>query len=260
MDAVHAVHVAPYGVDANGDGVKDPYNPFDAIFAAARYLRAAGADHDIRRAIFAYNHADWYVESVVLRARVIGGMPSDLVGSLSGLVRAASPCGPAARYASRPRSPARRPSTTAGGTARRPGRATAVDPHLRPRGRTRDRRPRRAGGRDRAFRPVRRYVTLRDAYGNRFTYGRLSAVPRAVRPGVRVAGGAVFGRVAAGRGVASHLSFRVRPAGRGAPVDRPGAAARRLEAARVRPRSTARPAGAACSERPPRRRPPGRSC
>ena len=33
---------ATYGVDANGDGFKDPYNPADAIFAAARYLRAAG--------------------------------------------------------------------------------------------------------------------------------------------------------------------------------------------------------------------------
>ena len=32
-----------YGVDANGDGVADPYNPVDAIFAAARYLKAAGA-------------------------------------------------------------------------------------------------------------------------------------------------------------------------------------------------------------------------
>ena len=33
---------AQYGVDANGDGFEDPYNPADAIFAAARYLRAAG--------------------------------------------------------------------------------------------------------------------------------------------------------------------------------------------------------------------------
>ena len=33
-----------YGVDANHDGVKDPYNPVDAIFAAARYLKAAGAE------------------------------------------------------------------------------------------------------------------------------------------------------------------------------------------------------------------------
>ena len=63
---------------------KDPYNPVDAIFAAARYLKAAGADNDIRRAIFAYNHADWYVDSVLLRARLIGGLPADLVGSLTG--------------------------------------------------------------------------------------------------------------------------------------------------------------------------------
>ena len=41
----------------------DPYNPVDAIFAAARYLKAAGADKDIRAAVFAYNHADWYVDS-----------------------------------------------------------------------------------------------------------------------------------------------------------------------------------------------------
>ncbi len=32
-----------YGVDANNDGRKDPYNPVDAICAAANYLDAAGA-------------------------------------------------------------------------------------------------------------------------------------------------------------------------------------------------------------------------
>jgi hypothetical protein len=48
-----------FGVDGNSDGKKDPYNPVDAIFAAARYLKAAGADTDLRKAIFAYNHADW---------------------------------------------------------------------------------------------------------------------------------------------------------------------------------------------------------
>ncbi len=35
-----------YGVDANGDGVRDPYNPEDAIFAAASYLQCVG---DARR-------------------------------------------------------------------------------------------------------------------------------------------------------------------------------------------------------------------
>jgi membrane-bound lytic murein transglycosylase B len=63
-----------YGVDANEDGVKDPFNPVDAIFAAARYLEAAGGEHDIRRAIFAYNHATWYVDSVLMRAQVVGGL------------------------------------------------------------------------------------------------------------------------------------------------------------------------------------------
>ena len=38
-----------WGVDANGDGVADPYNPVDAIFTAARYLHAAGAPRTSRR-------------------------------------------------------------------------------------------------------------------------------------------------------------------------------------------------------------------
>ena len=67
---------AAYGVDANSDGRKDPYNPVDAICAAARYLRAAGGDHDIRQAIFAYNHADWYVDEVLLGANQYGRPPT----------------------------------------------------------------------------------------------------------------------------------------------------------------------------------------
>jgi hypothetical protein len=55
---------AVYGVDGNGDGVKDPYNPWDAIFAAARLLRTDGAPADWHEAMFSYNHADWYVEKV----------------------------------------------------------------------------------------------------------------------------------------------------------------------------------------------------
>ena len=88
-----------YGVDANKDGRKDPYNPVDAIFAAARYLKAAGYEQDVRRAIFAYNHADWYVDSVLLRARLIAGVPADLVGSLTGLTEGRFPVYARARYA-----------------------------------------------------------------------------------------------------------------------------------------------------------------
>ena len=75
-----------WGVDANGDGVADPYNPVDAIFTAARYLHAAGASKNLSQAIFAYNHAGWYVQSVLLRAKLIGGMPDKLIGALTGLV------------------------------------------------------------------------------------------------------------------------------------------------------------------------------
>lgn len=55
---------ARYGVDGDRDGRVDRWNPADAIFSAARYLRASGAPGDYRRAIFAYNHAGWYVEEV----------------------------------------------------------------------------------------------------------------------------------------------------------------------------------------------------
>jgi hypothetical protein len=88
-----------YGVDANKDGRKDPYNPVDAIFAAARYLKAANYENDVRGAIFAYNHADWYVDSVLLRAKLISGVPADLVGSLTGLTEGRFPVAARARYA-----------------------------------------------------------------------------------------------------------------------------------------------------------------
>ncbi len=58
-----------WAVDANHDGKPNPYSPLDAIFTAARYLRASGASTDLPAAIFAYNHADWYVTEVLLRAR-----------------------------------------------------------------------------------------------------------------------------------------------------------------------------------------------
>ena len=89
-----------YGLDANGDGRKDPYNPVDAICAAAHYLKVAGGNDDLYNAIFAYNHADWYVQEVLLYARAYGKLPSDLVGSLTGLTEGAHfPVAADARYA-----------------------------------------------------------------------------------------------------------------------------------------------------------------
>lgn len=58
-----------YGVDGNGDGVKDQCYAPDAIYAAARYLAANGAAQgDYRRALFRYNNAEWYVRSVLAMA------------------------------------------------------------------------------------------------------------------------------------------------------------------------------------------------
>jgi len=61
---------ARYGVDANGDGTADRWDPADAIFAAANYLRASGAPADIPGAVFAYNHSQTYVDQVLHWAAV----------------------------------------------------------------------------------------------------------------------------------------------------------------------------------------------
>ncbi|HSZ12876.1 MAG TPA: bifunctional lytic transglycosylase/C40 family peptidase [Solirubrobacteraceae bacterium] len=55
---------AVYGVSVNG-GPPDRWNAADAIFTAARYLRASGAPQELQRAIFAYNHSQEYVETVL---------------------------------------------------------------------------------------------------------------------------------------------------------------------------------------------------
>ncbi|WP_335868922.1 lytic transglycosylase domain-containing protein [Bacillus sp. 2205SS5-2] len=55
-----------YGVDANGDGIADPWDIEDAIFTAAKYLARNGASEgEVEKAVFAYNHSDEYVESVM---------------------------------------------------------------------------------------------------------------------------------------------------------------------------------------------------
>lgn len=61
-----------WGMDADGDGKADPYNAVDAIFSTARYLRVTGAPQDYYRALYAYNHADWYVRLVLETASQFG--------------------------------------------------------------------------------------------------------------------------------------------------------------------------------------------
>ena len=168
-----------YGVDANGDGKKDPYNPVDAIFAAGRYLKAAGAQEDLRKAIFAYNHADWYVNSVLMRARFIGGMPADLVGSLSGLTQGRFPVHAAAKYANdiAEREASRR-------VARGKNAAMPVEANASRRGiniyansgspvvAVQDGKIVEVGNSER----LGNFVVLRDAYGNSYTYAGLKKI------------------------------------------------------------------------------------
>ncbi len=57
-----------YAVDGDGDGTADIRNPADAIYTAARYLCANGGgrgDAALMRAIYRYNHANWYVALVI---------------------------------------------------------------------------------------------------------------------------------------------------------------------------------------------------
>ena len=59
---------ASYAVDGDKDGDKDIMDPADAIFSAAHYLCANGAGRGgeaLSRAIWHYNHADWYVQLVL---------------------------------------------------------------------------------------------------------------------------------------------------------------------------------------------------
>jgi membrane-bound lytic murein transglycosylase B len=62
-----------FGLDGDGDGDRDPYDPADAIFAMASYLRASGAPQDWRAALRAYNHSDAYVTSVETLAASLRG-------------------------------------------------------------------------------------------------------------------------------------------------------------------------------------------
>src|SRR6266516_4252983 len=62
-----------YATDGDGDGLADVWNPADAIAAAARLLQANGAPADYRRAVFAFNPSDAYVDRVLAKAEEYRG-------------------------------------------------------------------------------------------------------------------------------------------------------------------------------------------
>jgi soluble lytic murein transglycosylase-like protein len=206
-----------YGVDVNNDGFEDPYNPADAIFAAARYLKDAGGDTDIRGAVFAYNHSQAYVNSVLLRARLLGGTPPELLGAITGLTEARFPVYAASHYSDGfPTTEGPSPHQIAGTTiysqdgapviAVQDGRIAQIE----------------QGG------PLGRSITLRDAYGNIYTYAGLGTlatlypvleasdlVATHTRSATAAASGAAFGASAsaAGSSGASNGATRVFRAG-----------------------------------------------
>jgi soluble lytic murein transglycosylase-like protein len=65
------------GVDGNGDGVANVMDPEDAIPAAASYLQDGGAPQDWYRALYSYNHADWYVKKVLAVAEAYRRLAND---------------------------------------------------------------------------------------------------------------------------------------------------------------------------------------
>jgi hypothetical protein len=156
---------AQYGVDVNRDGYQDPYNPADAIFAAARYLAAAGGAKNIRAAIFSYNHSQAYVGSVLLRARLLGGTPPALLGAITGLTEARFPVYAAAHYSDGfPSTEGASPRTVPGTTiySRAGAPVIAVQDgrvvHISSSG------------------PLGPSISLRDAYGNTYTYAELGTL------------------------------------------------------------------------------------
>jgi hypothetical protein len=173
-----------FGLDANGDGKKDPYNPVDAICAAAHYLKLAGGNDDLYQAIFAYNHADWYVQEVLLYARAYGRLPSDLVGSLTGLTEGAHfPIAADARYAD---DVAARAALQKGESPDYGNAAEVISSSPTPRGinifskqgapvvAVNDGIIRKLGSSER----LGNFVVLEDTYGNRYTYAELGNLVR----------------------------------------------------------------------------------
>ncbi len=196
-------------------------------------------------AILAYNHSQAYVNSVLLRARLLAGTPPELLGAITGLTEARFPVYAASHYSDGfPVTEGASPHTIAGTTidsqdeapviAVQDGRIVQIS----------------QGG------PLGRSISLRDAYGNTYTYAELGSYrdalpgtrsgrigPRAcpspcrrqaaasrdvfragsenvylhpLHVGAQVIAGTVLGHV--GSGAEPHIVFQIRPAGIGAPL------------------------------------------
>ena len=164
-----------YGVDANGDGQKDPYNPVDAICAAGNYLQAAGYADDPSAAIFSYNHADWYVADILDHARAYAQIPPEMISALTGLTEGARfPIAAESRYEGQI-------STEKAGRNGLASQDVSSSDH-----RTSVEITSEAGapviavndGVISSIDPETGTVVLKDAYGNRYSYAGLGSIAR----------------------------------------------------------------------------------
>ena len=73
-----------YGVDGNGDGIADPFNMYDAIYSAAKFLSIAGAkDGKLTQAVFQYNHSNEYVADVLYYYELYSSYENELIALLN---------------------------------------------------------------------------------------------------------------------------------------------------------------------------------
>jgi hypothetical protein len=258
-----------YGVDALNAGYADPYNPVDAIFAAARYLSAAGASSNLRAAILAYNHSAEYVSSVLLRAKLISSYPNPVIATLTNLTDGRLPVrdgrlawDPNARHVSSSSATAQAtalpgagpPAASGEAAATAPAPASAPSPSAAAAGAKKghaaesplalvdlttspnatvvavqDGRVVKVG----SSRALGKYVVLRDVYGDVFTYAGMGSIA----PGYRAA----QPKRAAG------LSPAAPAAGQGGSASQPGAARKAPITLHVKRPHTSRTTGAALS-------------
>jgi hypothetical protein len=131
--------------------------------------------------VLAYNHAGWYVDSVMLRARLIAGYPPDFVGSLTGLTEGRFPIAARAKYADDAAARAAQARIKAGQNA-----ARVIGSSSTRRGidifthdgaavvATNDGIVKKVG----YSKSAGRYLVLQDVYGNQYTYSQLGSVQR----------------------------------------------------------------------------------
>ena len=86
---------ARYQVDAPGGAIPPSvYDETDAVFAAANYLHASGAPSEWPAALYAYNHAGWYVAQVQQLAQQYAQTAGNLITTVGAPAAGCVPAAP----------------------------------------------------------------------------------------------------------------------------------------------------------------------